>query len=41
MKNFMVKANGTAKTTVMDERVNLDDNAALRVCQWRNSAGDP
>jgi Cu-Zn family superoxide dismutase len=26
MKNFMVKANGTAKTTVMDERVNLDDN---------------
>jgi Cu-Zn family superoxide dismutase len=27
MKNFMVKANGTAKTTVMDERVNLDDNA--------------
>jgi Cu-Zn family superoxide dismutase len=27
MKNFMVKANGTAKLTVMDERVNLDDNA--------------
>ena len=27
MKNFMVKANGTAKVTVMDERVNLDDNA--------------
>jgi Cu-Zn family superoxide dismutase len=27
MKNFMVKANGTAKTTVVDERVNLDDNA--------------
>jgi superoxide dismutase, Cu-Zn family len=27
MKNFTVKANGTAKTTVMDERVNLDDNA--------------
>ncbi len=26
MKNFTVKANGTAKTTVMDERVNLDDN---------------
>lgn len=26
MKNFMVKANGTAKVTVMDERVNLDDN---------------
>ncbi len=27
MKNFMVKADGTAKTTVVDERVNLDDNA--------------
>jgi Cu-Zn family superoxide dismutase len=27
MKNFTVKANGTAKTTVLDERVNLDDNA--------------
>ncbi|MGA2882109.1 MAG: superoxide dismutase family protein [Bryobacteraceae bacterium] len=27
MKNITVKANGTAKTTVMDERVNLDDNA--------------
>ena len=27
MKNFMVKADGTAKTTVMDERVNLDNNA--------------
>jgi superoxide dismutase, Cu-Zn family len=27
MQNFTVKANGTAKTTVMDERVNLDDNA--------------
>jgi Cu-Zn family superoxide dismutase len=27
MKNFTVKPNGTAKTTVMDERVNLDDNA--------------
>jgi superoxide dismutase, Cu-Zn family len=27
MKNFTVKANGTAKTTVMDERVNLDDDA--------------
>ena len=27
MKNFTVKANGTAKTTVVDERVNLDDNA--------------
>lgn len=27
MKNFMVKPNGTAKLTVMDERVNLDDNA--------------
>ncbi len=26
MKNFMVKANGTAKITVVDERVNLDDN---------------
>jgi Cu-Zn family superoxide dismutase len=26
MKNFTVKANGTAKTMVMDERVNLDDN---------------
>jgi len=26
MKNFMVKPNGTAKTTVVDERVNLDDN---------------
>jgi Cu-Zn family superoxide dismutase len=26
MKNFTVKANGTAKTTVVDERVNLDDN---------------
>ncbi len=26
MKNFMVKADGTAKTTVVDERVNLDDN---------------
>jgi Cu-Zn family superoxide dismutase len=26
MKNFTVKANGTAKTVVMDERVNLDDN---------------
>jgi Cu-Zn family superoxide dismutase len=27
MKNFMVKANGTAKLTVLDERVNLDDDA--------------
>jgi Cu-Zn family superoxide dismutase len=27
MKNFTVKANGTSKTTVMDERVNLDDDA--------------
>ena len=27
MKNFTVKPNGTAKVTVMDERVNLDDNA--------------
>jgi Cu-Zn family superoxide dismutase len=27
MKNFTVKANGTAKATVLDERVNLDDNA--------------
>jgi Cu-Zn family superoxide dismutase len=27
MKNFTVKANGTAKTTVVDERINLDDNA--------------
>jgi len=27
MKNFTVKANGTAKTTVLDERVNLDDDA--------------
>ncbi len=26
MKNFTVKADGTAKVTVMDERVNLDDN---------------
>jgi Cu-Zn family superoxide dismutase len=26
MKNFTVKADGTAKLTVMDERVNLDDN---------------
>jgi Cu-Zn family superoxide dismutase len=27
MPNFTVKANGTAKTTVLDPRVNLDDNA--------------
>jgi len=27
MKNFTVKPNGTAKTTVIDERVNLDDDA--------------
>jgi len=27
MPNFTVKANGTAKTTVQDPRVNLDDNA--------------
>ena len=27
MKNFTVKANGTAKVTVVDERVNLDDDA--------------
>jgi superoxide dismutase, Cu-Zn family len=27
MKNFTVKPNGTAKITVMDERVNLDDDA--------------
>jgi Cu-Zn family superoxide dismutase len=27
MKNFTVKPDGTAKLTVMDERVNLDDNA--------------
>ncbi len=27
MKNFMVKANGTAKLIVVDERVNLVDNA--------------
>jgi len=27
MKNFTVKPNGTAKMTVLDERVNLDDNA--------------
>ena len=27
MKNFTVKANGTAKLTVIDERVNLDDDA--------------
>lgn len=26
MKNFTVKANGTAKVTVVDERVNLDDD---------------
>jgi Cu-Zn family superoxide dismutase len=26
MKNFMVKPDGSAKTTVLDERVNLDDN---------------
>lgn len=26
MKNFTVKANGTAKLTLVDERVNLDDN---------------
>ena len=26
MKNFTVKPNGTAKTTVLDERINLDDN---------------
>jgi superoxide dismutase, Cu-Zn family len=27
MKNFTVKPNGTAKMTVVDERVNLDDDA--------------
>jgi Cu-Zn family superoxide dismutase len=27
MKNFTVKPNGTAKVTVVDERVNLDDDA--------------
>jgi superoxide dismutase, Cu-Zn family len=27
MKNFTVKANGTAKLTMVDERVNLDDDA--------------
>jgi superoxide dismutase, Cu-Zn family len=27
MKNFTVKADGTAKVTVVDERVNLDDDA--------------
>lgn len=27
MKNFTVKANGTAKVTVVDERINLDDDA--------------
>src|SRR6202451_2944410 len=27
MPNFTVEANGTAKTTVLDPRVNLDDNA--------------
>ena len=27
MPNFTVKANGTAKTTIVDPRVNLDDNA--------------
>jgi Cu-Zn family superoxide dismutase len=27
MKNFTVKPDGTAKTTVMDERVNMDDDA--------------
>jgi len=27
MPNFTVKANGTAKTTVLDPRVNLDDDA--------------
>jgi Cu-Zn family superoxide dismutase len=27
MPNFMVKANGTARTTILDPRVNLDDNA--------------
>ena len=27
MPNFTVKANGTAKTTILDPRVNLDDNA--------------
>ena len=27
MPNFTVKANGTAKTTIMDPRVNLDDDA--------------
>jgi superoxide dismutase, Cu-Zn family len=27
MPNFMVKANGTAKTTIIDPRVNMDDNA--------------
>ncbi|HEX5227795.1 MAG TPA: superoxide dismutase family protein [Bryobacteraceae bacterium] len=27
MKNFTVKANGTAKATVVDERINLDDDA--------------
>lgn len=27
MKNFTVKPNGTAKITVVDERVNLDDDA--------------
>ena len=27
MKNFTVKPNGTAKVTIVDERVNLDDNA--------------
>jgi Cu-Zn family superoxide dismutase len=27
MPNFTVKANGTVKTTVLDPRVNLDDNA--------------
>ncbi|MBV9771113.1 MAG: superoxide dismutase family protein [Bryobacterales bacterium] len=27
MKNFTVKADGTAKLTVMDERVNMDDDA--------------
>ncbi len=27
MKNFTVKPNGTAKLTVVDERVNLDDDA--------------
>ena len=41
MNNFMVGANGTAKTTVTDSRVSLGMGCQLPVQPWRHSSRHP